>query len=151
MEFNSTKMITFLRALIPCVDHKERQFLTLMILFAQLRELMYTLDDMQSGVLEALPVPEHTDETMVLHALESVCSPEELQTFSKYKQMFRAFQMMQTMEEGIKEPEKKPGSVPPSHTTSTPEGAPRSPLDFFQDLLSPEQKQMADAILKSQN
>ncbi|MBQ7432729.1 MAG: hypothetical protein IJV50_04610 [Lachnospiraceae bacterium] len=147
MDFNSTKMITFLRALIPCVDYKERQFLTLIILLTQLKELMLTLDDMQSGVLEALPVPEHTDEKMFLHALESVCSPEELHAFSKYKQMFRAFQMMQAMEgDAGTEP-------PPSPNSPNPSGPPadkRSPLDFFQEMLSPEQRRMAEAILSGE-
>ncbi len=161
--FHSGKTIPLLRSLLPCVAPKERRLLTFLILIQQIQELQETIDDLQSGVLDAMPAPEEPGEQALFHALESVCSKEELQSLSQYKQMFQTMQMMQSLHdmEGCQEAD--------DHCFSGMEGFDRhnneardskeeeeqpkmehhkSPADFFRDMLSPEQQHMVDAILE---
>lgn len=161
--FQSSKMIPLLRSLLPCVAPKERRLLTFLILMQQLQELMETIDDLQSGVLDAIPAPEESGEKALFHALESVCSKEELQSLSQYKQMFQTMQMMQSFQDMERFNESSGDDFPrdkgdfdhdkesfhsdrEAFHKETEER--KSPADFFREMLSPEQQHMVDAILE---
>ncbi len=161
--FQNTKMISLLRSLLPCVAPKERRLLTFLILMQQIQELMETIDDLQSGILDAIPAPEESGEQALFHALESVCSKEELQSLSQYKQMFQTMQMMQSFQDmenftessGQDCREEKEDfdcereSFHSDRKDSHKEADERkSPADLFREMLSPEQQHMVDRILE---
>lgn len=143
MELNNTRLPTLLHALIPCVDYPERRMLTLLILMQQLQEIMLTIDDLQSGVLEAIPLTENRGEDAIFHALESVCTKEELRSFKQYRQMFQTFRMMQAAPDGKPEAAAS-GTAPERKSTSKP---PTSPADYFRSMLTPEQQKQVDALM----
>lgn len=143
MDFvNGSRLVQLLRSLLPNVAPRERHLLTFLILMQQLRELMSTIDDLQSGVLDAMPAPEESGEKALFHALESVCTKEEMQMLSQYKQMFQAMQMMQSFQHNEPDGGFSKEEFEPEHEER------KSPADFFRGMLSPEQQHMVDAILE---
>lgn len=157
MDFlNGSRLVQLLHSLLPSVAPKERRLLTFLILMQQLRELMSTIDDLQSGLLDAMPAPEESGEQALFHALESVCTKEEMQSLSQYKQMFQAMQMMQTFqnedssgESAHREPSHRAFSSEQEHHQEHEER--KSPADLFRSMLSPQQQQMVDAILEQRS
>lgn len=149
MDFlNGSRKVPLLRSLLPCVGPNERRLLTFLILIEQIRELMETIDDLQSGILDAMPAPEQMGEEALFHALESVCTKEELQSISQYKQMFQAMQMMQAAQQAESCQEEHSHHDSCEHREFNSSTDSKSPADFFRDMLSPEQLRMVDAIME---
>lgn len=147
MDFlNGSRLVQLLRSLLPNVAPKERRLLTFLILMQQLRELMSTVDDLQSGILDAMPAPEESGEKALFQALESVCTKEEMQALSQYKQMFQAMQMMQSFQHNDSYNNSYNNS--PNEDFEREHEEKKSPADFFRGMLSPEQQHMVDAILE---
>lgn len=90
----NNRMLSMMKALLPCIPPSSRKLVSFLILMLQIQEAFQCFQEMN-----ALTSQLSDNNVDILDVLKKNCTPEEQEMFENYETLFQTMQMFQSMQD----------------------------------------------------